>query len=58
MPHYMFCPRKKIMSWTLKISSTLIVNVALRHFLAKLGKIRLTDFVHFLYSDMNRVTDY
>jgi hypothetical protein len=26
MPHYMFCPRKKIISWTLKISGTLIVN--------------------------------
>jgi hypothetical protein len=27
MPHYMFCPRKKIISRTFKISSTLIVNL-------------------------------
>jgi hypothetical protein len=25
MPHYMFCPRKIIISWTFKISGTLIV---------------------------------
>jgi hypothetical protein len=31
MPHYMFCPRKKIISQTFKISGTLIVNLPKVH---------------------------
>jgi hypothetical protein len=29
MPHYVFCPRKKIISQTFKMSGTLIVNILL-----------------------------
>jgi hypothetical protein len=31
MPYYMFCPRKKIISWTFKTSGTLLVNLLCTH---------------------------